>query len=240
MLRRPTARTERTRCKHAGSSMQHPSSSPAALDPKIPSPDHPPNQPTSKSMYAFHRVSGMSSTGWRMASSNTALDRSVSPTDPSSAANCAHTPQSLGNASRHLLEDRGRKERGKKRANSSLRRNTYVPVLTGGLTQVWRGRREEERCTHEDRYLDNKKEGRGDECFAMLHTYMPDFPPKKQGSTQKIYANTGVCKTHVEVNGKEHRRALAAQTKRKHTALACKPYDSGRSLPDPSPAARTP
>ena len=63
----------------------------------------PPPTPTSKSMYAFHRVSGMSSTGWRIASSNTARDLSVSPTDPSSAANWAQAPQSLGNASKDLL-----------------------------------------------------------------------------------------------------------------------------------------
>lgn len=58
---------------------------------------------TSKSIKAFQRVSGMSSTGWRMASSNTALDLSVSPTDPSRAANWAQAPQSLGKASRNLL-----------------------------------------------------------------------------------------------------------------------------------------
>lgn len=54
-------------------------------------------------MYAFQSVSGMSRTGCRMASSNTARDRSISPTVPSNAANCAQAPQLLGKASRNLL-----------------------------------------------------------------------------------------------------------------------------------------
>mmetsp|Transcript_14739 Transcript_14739/g.36760 ORF Transcript_14739/g.36760 Transcript_14739/m.36760 type:complete len:307 (-) Transcript_14739:1233-2153(-) len=56
----------------------------------------------SKSMYAFHSASGMSSTGWLMASSYTARVRALSPSVFSSSANLIHAWQLAGFHSRYF------------------------------------------------------------------------------------------------------------------------------------------